>query len=397
MLFDYCFNSFFKKLIKEYKHILYYNTMNPIIEAQSKKNDDRLNILKFTMSGINVSLMNAIRRTVLSDIPTVVFKTSPYEENKATITVNTTRLNNEILKQRLSCIPIHITDLNMPLEDYILEINEENKTDTIRYITTEHFKIKNIKTGTYLNEETIRTIFPSNNLTGYFIDFARLRPNISESLPGEQLQLTCEFSIETVKNDSSFNVASICAYGNTLNESIMEEELGKKMQQWRDEKLDEATVTLKKKDWYLLDGPRHFLPDSFDLTIQTVGVFTNEQLLIKSCDILIKQFADLITIIETHELKVNPSENTMQNCFDIILKNEDYTIGKVIEYLLHTMYYQGEETLSFCGFNKMHPHDTDSIIRLAYKKSIRPEDILQNLLVVISQAISIYERIKQMF
>ena len=169
------------------------------------------------------------------------------------------------------------------------------------------------------------------------------------------------------------------------------------MQQWRDEKLDEATITLKKKDWYLLDGQRYFLPDSFDLTIQTVGVFTNEQLLIKACDILIKQFADLITIIETHKLEINPSENTMQNCFDIILKNEDYTIGKVIEYLMYAKYYQGEETLSFCGFNKMHPHDTDSIIRLAYKKSIRPEDILQNLLVVISQAISIYERIKQMF
>ena len=71
--------------------------MNPTIEAQSKKNDDHFNILKFTMSGINVSLMNALRRTILSDIPTVVFKTAPYEENKATIIANTSRLNNEIL------------------------------------------------------------------------------------------------------------------------------------------------------------------------------------------------------------------------------------------------------------------------------------------------------------
>ena len=72
--------------------------MNPTIKAESKKNDDRLNILKFTMTDINVSLMNAIRRTVLSDIPTVVIKTTPYEENKANIITNTTRLNNEILK-----------------------------------------------------------------------------------------------------------------------------------------------------------------------------------------------------------------------------------------------------------------------------------------------------------
>jgi hypothetical protein len=32
-------------------------------------------------------------------------------KNRSTILTNTTRLNNEILKQRLSCIPIHITDL----------------------------------------------------------------------------------------------------------------------------------------------------------------------------------------------------------------------------------------------------------------------------------------------
>ena len=36
--------------------------------------------------------------------------TFPHEKNKANIEINTTRFNNEIIKQRLSCIPIHITD-----------------------------------------------------------------------------------------------------------------------------------------------------------------------------------------------------------------------------------------------------------------------------------------------
>jgi DNA-directed RNA polymerase alpha subunit len=69
-------------------------------------------MLLFTLSGVNVSLANAIRRTILSDIPLIVFRTSPHEQNKANIILNTTRLNNEILKQRLSCIPIHIKDYN---------------------------------------------------------------------------------------------------------------------------------------------------------------------------------------------------------------------------------------------------------------------------------------------
>jgi DNA-directed RNA polymerase alpha subunit len=47
--------------------------MNPRIEAKSVSEDD--GVLKFTLSGVNVSLANSIRRTILSDIPCVVFKT----------------------------------------------------------------------------------------------------------------------------------------------------------------------------------------------------------------------------------------------------------------------------------------------------------------------------------
>ena len=83
--------------------------MNPQVELNSRHNDE---MLLFTLSGVNVSLANAIRRTILSDIPLVVFRTTPYEQNKANIIANTSRLNNEILKQRLSCIPIHIKDID---------------------------------------------------------------------------------------------------------------------------------------------------------------------------------------------------------------------------------------------------------------------------------------------
>jgi DNA-directed RNA polymerase II subunit RPB3 len=82
--------------------------MKPTVQITSNKGDE----VKFTMSNVNVSIANSIRRTILSDIPTVVFKTAPYEENKANIIANTSRLNNEIIKQRLSCIPIHVKEID---------------------------------------------------------------------------------------------------------------------------------------------------------------------------------------------------------------------------------------------------------------------------------------------
>lgn len=74
--------------------------MNPKVTNLTEQN----NILTFTLSGLNVSLNNAVRRTILSDIHTVVFRTSPYEENDAIIISNTSRLHNEGIKQRLSYI-----------------------------------------------------------------------------------------------------------------------------------------------------------------------------------------------------------------------------------------------------------------------------------------------------
>ena len=185
--------------------------MNPRIEQTEEKNGT----LSFTLSGVNVSLANALRRTIISDIPIVVFKTTPYEENKANIIANTSRLNNEIIKQRLSCIPIHISDLKMPLNNYILEVNVENLTDTIMFVTTEDFKIKNILTGDYLSQKDTKPIFPPDDMTGYYIDFVRLRPRISDEIPGEKLHLTCEFGIGNKFKMSSKDPS--CQFNNVFN------------------------------------------------------------------------------------------------------------------------------------------------------------------------------------
>ena len=81
--------------------------MNPTLSNISEEGD----VYKFTLSQLNVSLANAIRRTIISDIPTTVIYTDTSSVGQCNISVNTTRLHNEILKQRLSCIPIHIDDL----------------------------------------------------------------------------------------------------------------------------------------------------------------------------------------------------------------------------------------------------------------------------------------------
>lgn len=366
--------------------------MNPRVDNVSEDND----ILKFTLSNLNASLANAIRRTLLSDIPIVVFRTSPYEENKANIISNTSRLNNEILKQRLSCIPIHITELDMPLQNYIMELNVENLTDTIIYVTTEDFKIKNVTTNEYLSDNDTRKIFPPGEL-GYYIDFARLRPKISDEIPGEKLNLTCEFGIGTAKENAMFNAVSTCAYGYTPDVENIEVELGKKVQGWKDKGMSKTEIDFESKDWRLLDAQRIVKKDSFDFILQSVGIYENRTLVKMSCDILIKKLEKMDTLMETDELKITPSLNTMKNSYDVLLENEDYTIGKMLEYLLFSKYFEGVAILAYCGFKKLHPHDLDSTIRLAYKEDTDISIVKQNLKTCIVDAIALYNNIKERF
>uniref|UniRef100_A0A6C0IMU0 DNA-directed RNA polymerase RpoA/D/Rpb3-type domain-containing protein n=1 Tax=viral metagenome TaxID=1070528 RepID=A0A6C0IMU0_9ZZZZ len=335
--------------------------MNPSLTNIS--NEDN-NTLKFTLSGVNVSLANALRRTILSDIPIVAIYTQTYEDNDCNIEINTSRLHNEILKQRLSSIPVHITDLNVLPGNYLLDVDVKNDTDTLMYVTTEHFKIKNKENGNYLSNEETKKIFPMNAKTNMYIDFGRLRPGIGDQIPGEHIKLTAEFSVHAAKEDGMFNVASKCAYGNTPDLVKANEVWQKKEDSMRGENGTNDEISFEKKNFYLLDAQRSFVDDSFDFVIQSVGVYDNKDLVLKGCQALENKLNEMVQSLDSDLVPILRSETTMDNCYDIVLENEDYTIGKSLEYILYEEYYQTEK-LSFCGFKKFHPHDDNSKIRLA--------------------------------
>ena len=59
----------------------------------------------------------------------------------------------------------------------------------------------------------------------------------------------------------------------------------------------------------------------------------------------------------------------MKNSFDIELMNEDYTIGKVVEYILYQKHFENDKIFDYVGFCKFHPHDDSATIRIAFNNS----------------------------
>jgi DNA-directed RNA polymerase subunit L len=192
-------------------------------------------------------------------------------------------------------------------------------------------------------------------------------------------------------------VVSTCSYGFTPDLDKMDAELAKKKQTWKDEGKNEKEIEFEAKNWKLLDGLRIVKPDSFDFTLKTIGIYSNSELLDTATSIIIQKLNGLDKLLETDELKIESSKNTMSNCYDVILENEDYTIGKALEYMLYTKFYEGTKVLSFCGFKKMHPHDSDSIIRLAYFEPVVPSVIKQHLKECIVELLKIYQKMQKEF
>ena len=363
------------------------------MEPKFENIDNRSTILKFTLSSINVSLANALRRTIIADIPTVVIRTELYEENNCQIAVNTSRLHNEIVKHRLSCIPIYgikIEDVDL----YILELDVQNDSEQIKYVTTADFKIryKNKKITNedsdssseegkfkYLSQQEIRQVFPPCQNTGeysepdLFIDFLRLRPKIGE-IPGEHIKLTATFSVATATENAMFNVVSKCTYNNTIDKKVAEEERKKVIAS----STSEADAEFNQKNFDTLTRARYFIPNSFDFQIETSSGYDNLEIVFKACHVLVDRLQQCIDGIGK-KVTFTKSESLIENCFDIILVGEDYTIGKTLEYMLYSMFYEGNQSLIFCGFSKAHPHENECILRIAFKKNTEGSSSTDNL------------------
>ena len=369
-----------------------------LILPNIKDSQETDGILSFTLENANVSVANALRRTMLSDIDTVVMDTS-LEKNHINIIKNTTRFNNEILKQRLSCIPVHIKDLNA-IDDLVVEINEINDADTMVYVTTKDFKIKNISSETYLSDEAVREIFPPDPLTGGYILFARLRPKISSDIPGQELHLECKLSVSNAAYNGMYNVVSTCAYGNTPDRVEQQSQWQEAEKQLEEKGYSKQDIDHFEKNWKLLRGKRFYLKDSFDFKIETIGVYTNIELVSLAIDSITKRLNYINETCQNDKLIMEKDKTTMSHTVDITLENEDYTIGKVIEYILHHEYYlSGDRVLDYIGFIKMHPHDTDSIIRISFRQQedFTDENIRSVIAYACQSGIGIFQNLKEYF
>ena len=369
-----------------------------IVDIREETNE----MLYFTAENCNVSVINGLRRTILSDIPVVCIKTDPHNEvgtelGSTLIYENTTSLTNEIIKQRMGCIPLHIKTPNL-IENLMVELDMTNKTEEIKYITTEDFKIKDIATNQYLTDAFVKKIFPPNKITNDYILFNRLKPSLSKTLDGEKLKFQSRLHKSTSKINSQYNVCSTIGYENTVDEVKSNEAWLTHKDKLKKEGNDKDIDNIEK-NWMVHNAKRYFIDDSFQFKLETIGIYTNEELIKIACNILINRFENLKKLVQDNKLEFIKDTINTKYSYDIILPNISYTMGKVLEYLFHDRYFKKNKTFSYVGFIKKHPHDDDSLIRIVFKngENSSEENIKMILLACIDYSQRIYKHIDDSF
>lgn len=308
---------------------------------------ERNGVYEFTLN-VNHSVANALRRTITADIPVLVFDTE-----KCAISVNTSGFTNEILKQRLGCIPIHTLDPTA--ERFSLFISKKNDTSHPILVTTADFVIRN-EAG-----EQVEGLLPPTEiqldgpLKAYFIEFMRLKPT-------EEFSLKCGICVRTGGQSGQYNAASICSYGCTPDPIRAQEEWEKRP--------EENKTPEDKKNWDLLESKRLVKPNSFEFVLKTCSAYTNRQLVLKACEIVNDHLAEAVIVYEEHSSATN-----LANCTDVVLRRGDYTIGKLLEYQIFET--KEKSGVTYVTFFKRHPHDTDGILRIAVAEGVAVKDIVQ--------------------
>ncbi len=267
----------------------------------------------------------------------------------------------------------------------------ENTSDSTMYVTTEHFRIKNKETGDYLSEDVVRKIFPPDDITRKYIIITRLRPRVSDTIPGERIRLVSEFGIGSADINSMYNVVSECTMTNTLDVDMANAVWDKKREQLEADGVSGEELSFHERNFRLLDAKRYFLPNSFDFVVESKGVFDNKTIIKKACVIMHNKCVDMVSALDSDIVPILNSETAQRYTYDVVLKNEDYTLGKALESTIYFQFYKGEQVLCFIGFRKFHPSDADSIIRIGFCEEAdkqRVREVLKRAL--ISMANDVY-------
>lgn len=305
--------------------------------------------LEFNIAGpdINYVMVNTLRRTILTDIPTYAFTEFKF-------TKNTSVFHNNFLKNQIRNIPVWGIENNIDI--YVKENKKVNVAEDLDNVEEVNLDESAIETNTsslnqltmyvdYTNNSNMIVSVTTDDAKFYFgqklIDNPYKSVQLVKLQPNQEIKFSAITTIGIEKESSIFSPVSVCVY-----EEIKDNE--------------------------------------FKFIIESRNNITEMQLFNKAYKNLSKKLNSIVEQIEDD--KENKLEGVLQ------LYNEEHTMGNLISHGL-----QKHKNIDFAGYHMNHPLETVVYITYKLKKGNIKEvlsDVVEKFNVVFSEINKLIQKIK---
>lgn len=302
----------------------------------------------FHIKDVDVSVVNAIRRIILAEIPNLAF--DPAHIN---ISKNTCPINNELLMQRLSFIPVHFNPSDIQIiSTWTFKISKKNTTDSVVHVTSKDIQVFD-QNNNRVSESIESTLFPPDKVSGDHILITLLMPNLQNTRNGQELELVMQPTKGIAKENARWCPVSKCSFMNVLDEDLVCLE--------KSNAIDKGTFeTHTKYRYYKKDAFGE--PNEFDMFIESECAMTSRYLVQKAFKILIDKINTFLNKTTVH---------IQQNMLSLTILDEDYTLLNVLQSLIYNIELRDNKSqnIDYVGHFQPHPLETKMILKMHYTQS----------------------------
>jgi len=312
---------------------------------------DPSNNHNFEIHNVDLSIVNGIRRIILTDIPNIGAIGEKLDKEEPTVEVkfNSGALHDEFIIHRIGLIPICMT--TDEIENYednslVLELNVDNNTNKRIDVKSSHFTAS--LNGKELSKEKLIELFPPNKVSNDTILITRLKP-------GENLHLIANIVKRTGRDNASFNPVSLANFSyiqDPVEANKYNNILDKERAYYKNNYGDPIKFKFDIEYININMGPKYLIPKALDIIISKLNNLIKELVNIQISELVkIKKFQDI------------------EETYEFIIEKEDDTLGNIIQSYVHNKYVRETNTIDnirckFIGYICPHPLKSIMIIRI---------------------------------
>ena len=282
-----------------------------------------------------VGFVNAIRRILLSGIPTVVIR-------DVQILDNTTQMPHEMLRHRMEMLPVNVTpDESGVIKDAKIELRMPAIKEA-KIVTTEDFNVESGREGILMKDPEFGT--PCL--------FLKVRA-------GESVHITGRLAVES-EGVSQVETATTSWH---VDPDMAKDQRKKYIEDHPEDKdADRYFDNFLIQRCYSRDSRNR--PNWFNLQIKSVGVLKARELLKLAVQILKKRVDEYVTLA-LKNIKHEKDEGT----FSVSLDIGGHTIGVLMQEVIYS------DEVQFVSYDIPHPLKPEMVLRFNTKKA--PEKVLE--------------------